>query len=51
MDVQAALRNSADSATQLAAKLSGYRAGLLGSVAAACNASVAVPLAVRKPVS
>ena len=34
----AALRESADSAAQLAAKLSGYRAGLLGSIAASCTA-------------
>ena len=51
MDVQNALRTSGDSAAQLAAKLSGYRAGLLGSIAASCNASIAVPLAMRKPVS
>jgi hypothetical protein len=49
MDVRAALQNSATSAGELAAKLSGYRAGLLGSIAASCNASVALPLAVRKP--
>ena len=48
-DVTAALRNSADSATQLAAKLSGYRAGLLGSIAASCIAALAVPLAAKKP--
>lgn len=44
-DVTAALHSSADSAGQLAAKLSGYRAGLLGSIAAACTASYQVALA------
>lgn len=48
-DVAAALRNSADSASQLAAELSGYRAGLLGSIAASCTASVTVPLAMKEP--
>jgi cell division septation protein DedD len=43
-DVIAALRRSADSATGLAAKLSGYRAGLLGSIAAACTAAYTVAL-------
>jgi hypothetical protein len=43
-DVIAALRGSADAATQLAAKQSGYRAGLLGSIAAACTAAYAVAL-------
>ena len=43
-DVVAALRRSADSATQLAATQSGYRAGLLGSIAASCTASFAVVL-------
>jgi hypothetical protein len=43
-DVVAALRKSADSATQLAAQLSGYRAGLLGSIAASCTAAYAVAL-------
>ena len=43
-DVIGALRKSADSATQLAATLSGYRAGLLGSIAAACTAAYAVAL-------
>lgn len=38
-DVMKALRGSADSATKLAATLSGYRAGLMGSIAAACTAS------------
>jgi hypothetical protein len=48
-EVVAALRNSADSASQLAANLSGYRAGLLGSIAASCTASVTVPLAMKEP--
>jgi hypothetical protein len=43
-DVIAALRQSADSATELAAKQSGYRAGLLGSIAASCTAAYAVAL-------
>jgi len=43
-DVVAALRQSADSATGLAAKMSGYRAGLLGSIAAACTAAYTVAL-------
>lgn len=41
-DVIAALRRSADSAGALATTLSGYRAGLLGSIAAACTASFTV---------
>lgn len=49
LDVTTALRGSADSANQLAAKLSGYRAGLLGSIAAACMAAVTVPLAMKEP--
>ena len=44
-DVVAALRTSADSAGQLAAQLSGYRAGLLGSIAASCTAAYTVALA------
>jgi hypothetical protein len=43
-DVIAALRQSADSATELAATMSGYRAGLLGSIAAACTAAYKVAL-------
>ena len=43
-DVIGALRRSADSATQLAATLSGYRAGLVGSIAAACTAAYRVAL-------
>jgi hypothetical protein len=48
-DVMAALRESADSAAKLAANLSGYRAGLLSSIAASCTASVTVPLAMKEP--
>src|SRR6185369_9960426 len=44
-DVAAALRQSADSATQLAIQQSGYRAGLLGSIAAACTTAYRVALA------
>lgn len=43
-EVIGALRRSADSAAHLATQVSGYRAGLLGSIAAACTALVAVPL-------
>ena len=43
-DVVGALRTSADSSAQAAATLSGYRAGLLGSIAAACTASYKVAL-------
>lgn len=43
-DVAKALRASAESATRLTPTLSGYRAGLLGSIAAACTASYLVGL-------
>ena len=43
-DVIAALTRSADSAAALAAKMSGYPAGLLGSIAAACTAAYIVAL-------
>lgn len=43
-DVIAALRQSADAAAQLAATQSGYRAGLLGSIAASCTAAYSVAL-------
>lgn len=43
-DVIGALRTSADRAGQLATTSSGYRAGLLGSIAAACTASYTVAL-------
>lgn len=44
-DVIGALRQSAESATDLAAQMSGYRAGLLGSIAASCTAAWQVALA------
>jgi hypothetical protein len=47
-DVIAALRQSADSAAQLAASQSGYRAGLLGSIAASCAAAYSVALVPAK---
>ena len=47
-DVIAALRQSADAASQLAAKQSGYRAGLLGSIAASCTAAYTVALVPAK---
>jgi hypothetical protein len=43
-DVIGALKASAQSATDLATKWSGYRAGLLGSIAAACTAAYTVAL-------
>jgi hypothetical protein len=43
-DVIDALRQSADSATELATTMSGYRAGLLASIAAACTAAYTVAL-------
>lgn len=43
-DVVAALHSSADSATKLAATLSGYRAGLVGSIAASCVTAYTVAL-------
>lgn len=43
-DVIAALRQSAEAAVELAAKQSGYRAGLLGSIAASCTAAYKVAL-------
>lgn len=50
-DVVGALRQSAESATELATQLSGYRAGLLGSIAAACTAAFEVALAQPEPAS
>lgn len=44
-DVVAALKASADSAGRLAVQMSGYRAGLLGSIAASCTAAHTVALA------
>lgn len=43
-DVVAALEQSADQATAVAARLSGYRAGLVGSIAASCTAAYKVAL-------
>jgi hypothetical protein len=43
-DVINALRASADSATRLVGTESGYRAGLLASIAASCTASYTVAL-------
>jgi hypothetical protein len=50
-DVVRSLRASAASASQLASTSSGYRAGLLGSIAAACTASYTVALAFGAPAS
>ncbi|KAA1251096.1 hypothetical protein F0Q45_06325 [Mycobacterium simiae] len=43
-DVVDSLRKSAEDASRLVATLSGYRAGLLGSIAASCTASYSVAL-------
>jgi hypothetical protein len=43
-DVVAALQQSAEGASLLATQQSGYRAGLLGSIAAACTAAATVAL-------
>jgi hypothetical protein len=43
-DVADALRKSAESATKLVPTLSGYRSGLMGSIAAACTALFTVGL-------
>lgn len=48
-DVLNALHASADSAAKLAPTLSGYRAGLMGSIAAACTASYSVGLPPAPP--
>jgi hypothetical protein len=48
-DVVTALRRSADNAAKLAPTLSGYRAGLLGSIAAACATSWMVGLTPAEP--
>ena len=51
-DVAEALTKSAESAAKLVPSLSGYRAGLMGSIAAACTAAYTVGLptpAPRKP--
>lgn len=47
-DVTNALRTSADSAAALAATVSGYRAGLLASIAASCTAAYTVGLVIPK---
>lgn len=47
-DVVAALRKSAESATALVTSLSGYRAGLLGSIAASCTAAYTVGLKIER---
>jgi hypothetical protein len=48
--VVGALRTSADNAAKLVPTLSGYRAGLMGSIAAACTAAFTVGLKTeRKP--
>jgi hypothetical protein len=44
-DVIDALKKSAESAGRLATTMSGYRAGLLGSIAASCSAAYTVALA------
>ncbi len=49
VDVVAALRQSAAGAALLATQQSGYRAGLLGSIAAACTACATVALASAGP--
>ncbi len=48
-DVVTALRRSADNAATLAPTLSGYRAGLMGSIAAACTTSWMVGLTPAEP--
>lgn len=48
-DVADALKKSAESAAKLVPTLSGYRAGLMGSIAAACTASYIVGLPAAAP--
>ena len=48
-DVVNALRDSAESARQVALTLSDYRAGLLASISASCTAAVTVALAPGEP--
>ena len=48
-EVIGALKQSAASATSLASTLTGYRAGLLGSIAASCTTSFTVGFDVPKP--
>jgi hypothetical protein len=47
-DVIAALKTASDDAGRAAAQLSGYQAGLLGSIAASCAAASAVGLVVQQ---
>ena len=47
-DVSNAVRRSGEAATKLAPTLSGYRAGLLGSIAASCTAACTVALPTPK---
>jgi hypothetical protein len=49
LDVVSSLRTSAESASRLAATSSGYRAGLLGSIAASCSVSYSVVLVPAGP--
>jgi hypothetical protein len=49
-DVIGALRGSADSAAKLAVTESGYRAGLLGSIAASCTVAYTIALVFPAPV-
>jgi hypothetical protein len=48
-EVMEALKKSAQSAAQLVPSLSGYRAGLMGSIAAACTTSYTVGMTPRRP--
>lgn len=48
-DVVTALRRSADNAAKLSPTMSGYRAGLMGSIAAACTTSWMVGLTPAEP--
>ena len=48
-EVMEALKKSADSAAKLAPTLSGYRAGLMGSIAAACTTAFTVGMTPRRP--
>ena len=48
-DVAEALKKSAENAAKLVPTLSGYRAGLMGSIAAACTAAYTVGLPAQAP--
>lgn len=50
-EVIGALKQSASSASALASTLTGYRAGLLGSIAASCTTAFTVGFDVPKPAS